>query len=228
MTAGFPWRLVTVDIDGTLTRVHGWYFLAQCLGRTDRFERSQGRFSRGEIGEEEHLRNLLSIAEGESISDIHALLEATPRLTGIGPGVQELRARGAQVALLTHNPEYVAEWYRARFGFDGFEGTHQPVEAGRVGSARDVRPDKANGLARLEARYQVPPNAVVHVGDGTSDAALFPRIGGGIALNSLRPEVRAAADVALASGDFRAVVVALDRLRPKERGRVNDAPRGPF
>jgi len=212
----FPWRLVTVDIDGTLTQTHGWRAIAEGFDRVPDWERTNRRFFAHEIGEDEHIADLLDLAYGHSIREVLALVAATPMLEGIREGVGLLHDRGASVALLTHNPEYVVTWYRRTFGFDEGEGTQGQREVeGRLGHPDGVRADKIRGLELLLQRGGWPARSTVHVGDGWSDAAVFPRVGGGIALNSRLPEVERAADRALHTSDFRTVVGAITELRPR-------------
>ena len=216
MVPTFPWRLVTVDIDGTLTRGHGWQEVARAFDRLPAFEATTRRFRAHEVEEDAHLTALLNLATGHTIPEVEAVLERTPKLEGITEGVVQLHGRGARVALLTHNPAYVAEWYRRRFGFDDAEGAvGQPVNDGRIGTIEEVHADKRGGLRALLSRYEVPSSRVAHVGDGWSDAEIFRLVGGGIALNSPLAEVNRAADLVLSTHDFRAVVVALARLVPR-------------
>jgi len=216
MERPFSWRLVTVDIDGTLTRSHGWKELATAFGRLDAFRETNRRFFAHEISEDEHLSNLLEIASGHTVAEVESVVERTPKLRGIREGVTQLHDRDARAALLTHNPTYVADWYRRTYGFDDSEGvTTQSVEGGRIGPPGDVRADKPGGLRALLSRQEVPPSSVVHVGDGWSDAEVFRLVGGGVAVNSPLPEVNRAADLALATEDFRDVVEALSRLIPR-------------
>jgi phosphoserine phosphatase len=210
------WPLLTVDIDGTLTRHHGWATIAARLGRSAEFQRTNRRYLNRTIGEDEHLADLLRIASGAHRRDVEAALAATPRLRGIRAGVAALHAQGRRVALLTHNPGYVCEWYVARFGFDDFEGTRtQRVQDGVIGPPGPVRAGKRAGLARLARRAGVRRSDVVHVGDGWADAELFPRVGLGIALNSASAEVRAAADFEIRTTDFRTVVARIPHLPPR-------------
>ena len=216
MERPFPWRLVTVDIDGTLTRTHGWRGLAEAFGRLGAFEDTNRRFFAHEIGEDEHLSDLLDIVTGHTVAEVEAVVERTPKLRGIREGVSQLHDRGARVALLTHNPTYVVEWYRQTYGFDDGEGVNaQAVEGGRIGPPVGVRADKPGGLRALLARGPVPPSSVAHVGDGWSDAEVFRLVGGGVALNSPLPEVNRAADLALTTEAFPDVVLALSRLSPR-------------
>jgi phosphoserine phosphatase len=137
-------------------------------------------------------------------------------LSGIAEGVAELHALGSRVALLTHNPSYVVDYYRRTFGFDDAEGVRaQTTEAGRIGPPRGVRADKPGGLGALLARAGVEPRAVAHVGDGWSDAEVFRLVGGGIALNSSLADVNQAADRVVRTGDFRDVIRALRTLSPR-------------
>jgi phosphoserine phosphatase len=213
---GPTWPLVTVDIDGTLTTIHGWKAIADSLGRTSQFERTQRRFLAHEIDEDEHLKDMLEIAEGRSLAEIEEALAQTPRISKIAEGVAALHAGGARVALLTHNPPYVCEWYCVRYGFDEFEGTGAQPIAGRIIQAPEhVHADKPAGLRRLVERNNISARQVVHVGDGWADSALFPLVGRFVALNSGLPDVERVADLVLHTQDFSEVAEAIETLRPR-------------
>jgi len=212
----FPWRLVTVDIDGTLTIGHGWREIARAFGRLTSFEATNRRFFAHEISEDAHLTNLLDIATGHSVREVEEVLAGTPKLEGISEGVARLRKQGARVALLTHNPTYVAEWYERTFRFDGAQAVAaQSVDHGLIGPPTGPMADKPEGLRALLSRWDVPAGASVHIGDGWSDVLVFRLVGGGVALNSRLPEVNAAADLALTTRDFRDVSDAVSRLEPR-------------
>lgn len=216
MATPFPWRLVTVDIDGTLTRVHGWRAIARAFGREADYEESNRRFFAREIGEDEHLADLLELAQGRTLSEIETVLAETPKLDGIAVGISDLHRRGARVGLLTHNPGYVVDYYRRTFGFDEGEGIEVPIESERrVGRALAVHADKPGELRRLLERSAIPAREVVHVGDGWSDAEVFRLVGGGIAVNSSLDDVNRAADRVVRTVDFREVVRSLTELRPR-------------
>lgn len=217
-----PWRLVTVDIDGTLTLVHGWRRIAEQFGREEEFLRSNAQFQRGEIGEDPHLTDLLGLARGHTVAEVESVLASTPRLAGIGEGVDRLRRSGVSVALLTHNPPYVARWYAQRFGFDALEGTPttEPALGEPIPRPNAVHADKLGGLYRLIAQFGAAAAQTVHVGDGWSDAQLFPRIGAGVALNSPYPAVDAAADLVVHGRAFPPVAEGILALGP----RVKRAP----
>ncbi len=211
-----PWPLVTVDIDGTLTRRHGWEVIADSLGRRRAFDRTATALRAGTIDPDEHLRNLLAIATGSPLARVEEALATTPFLAGIEDGISEIHRTGGRVALLTHNPAYVCRWYVRRFGFDDYEATDiQEVRDGIVQPPREIRSDKWPGLEALARRARVPPGRIVHIGDGAADAALFPRVGRGVALNPEQPAVAQAADLVLRSDDFREVAGAVGKLGPR-------------
>jgi phosphoserine phosphatase len=214
--SAFPYRLVTLDLDGTLTLAHGWWSIANALGRSDQFERTQSEFRGGRIGEDQHIRNLLSIAEGTPVTQLVTILAETPKVEGIGPSVERLHALGARVALLTHNPGYVTGWYSRAYGFDGADGLtgSPPVVDGRIGRPVGSASDKLGGLRRLCERFRVGSFQVAHVGDGLADAAVFPRVGLGVAFRTQIPAVRAAADVTVEGSDLLPVVEVLGRTPP--------------
>ena len=214
--SAFPFRLVTVDIDGTLTRIHGWRAISSAFGREGEFDATNRRFFGHEISEDEHLRNLVGLAVGHAVREVEAVLEATPLVSGISETIVALHGRGAHVALLSHNPDYVCAWYRRTFGFDDAEGMDGSwVRDGRIVDPGSVHADKRTGLGRLVERWQVRPREVAHVGDGWADAALFPLVGAGIAFNSHLPDVDRVADAALQSASFAALLPVLDRLTPR-------------
>ena len=221
--SGFPFRLVSLDLDGTLTAVHGWRFLARELGKEPEYERANALFFSGERSEDEHLRTLLGLAEGVPIARIEEILERTPKISGITQAVRTLRDRGVLPVLLTHNPGYVCEWYARRFGFVDWDGTTDrtapEVVGGVVRGPGGIRADKPRGLARLLDRHGLEAGQAAHAGDGRADAEIFPRVGFGIAVNSPLPDVERAADVALRITDLRRLVARLAEATPRNPTR---------
>ncbi len=213
------WELVTFDIDGTLTTVHGWRVLAERVGRLEEYERTNRGYLAGKVGEDQHLSDLLRLADGLNVPEVEAILEATPRVDGIAEAVRAWHDEGTRVAILSHNPDYVCAWYAREFGFDGFAGTTVPAPGnGRLLLPAGVRANKSSGLEELLHRWHLTPRTVAHVGDGWADAAIFPRVGAGVALNSRLPEVERAADLALHLTDLRPLPGLVDGIPPRPGG----------
>ena len=212
----FPWRLVTFDIDGTLTDGHGWRFLAERTGQLPAFEESNQAFRAHRLDEDAHLVDLLNLAAGLTVAEVEAILEVTPRVDGIAETVEQLHARGARVAILSHNPEYVCAWYQGRFGFDDSEGTGGTrLVDGRIARYETVHAAKLAGLERLLARAGADARSTVHIGDGWADIPIFRAVGAGVALNRAPDEVREAADARLRPKRLTELLPLLDALRPR-------------
>lgn len=211
-----PWAMVTFDIDGTLTLGHGWQFVADRFGRRAAYDRTTAKFGRGEVGEDEHLANLLAIADGHTVAEVEKVLEETPKPRHIRETVDALQGRGIRSALLSHNPLYVCDWYARTFGFGAYEGCDSPPPVnGVIPAPGKLRADKVASLTRLLARTGVPAAKVIHVGDGRPDAEVFRRVGAGVAFNSRVPAVREEADAVVDSEDLADLLAVVDRLRPR-------------
>lgn len=217
--APLRFRLVSFDIDGTLTLGHGWRFIAERLGKSAEYEAADEEFHHHTVSEDRHLRSLLGIAQGVPLATLERLLDETPKLSGIGETVGDLRSMGSLPILLSHNPIYVCRWYARRFGFLEWAGVDDggapEVVRGIIQPPPPLRTGKLSGLARLLARHRILPSDAVHVGDGWADAELFPKVGLGVALNSELPEVDRAADVVLKTRDLRDLLPILRTRTPK-------------
>ncbi|MCI4346642.1 MAG: HAD-IB family phosphatase [Thermoplasmata archaeon] len=212
----YPWKLVSLDVDGTLTRGHGWKFIAAELGRADEFRRINAEFLSGTKGEEEHLRSLLRLARGHRVDEVEAILERAPKIAGIAETVSALHAKGARVALLTHNPDYVCAWYVRRYSLDGYSGTSiTRIHDGRLEDPGPLRPDKLAGLGGLLERWGLSARECAHVGDGRADARVFPYLGAGIAFNSSDPKVLSAADAVVRAENLESILPVLAELTPR-------------
>lgn len=197
---------VSFDIDGTLTLGHGWYYIAEALGKSADYAATTSRFRAGAIGEGRHLANLLNIAAGTAASELYPVLARTPKIENIAAGMRRLKEAGLGTFLLTHNPGYVCRWYAGEFGIDGYEGARQNVRGGIVCRVHDVRPEKVAWMRKLCRRERISPESLIHVGDSTSDAEVFGNVGMGIALNSNNRLAIAGAAVSLNTADMIEVV----------------------
>lgn len=66
--------------------------------------------------------------------------------------------------------------------------------------------DKIASLAEICAAFEVEPSAVMHIGDGPDDAAVFEAVGFGVAVADAHPDAIDAASVVLdAAGGARAI-----------------------
>lgn len=213
---GGSFRLVTFDIDGTLTTRHGWRPIAEATGRVAAYERSNRRLRAGRETEDAHLERLFELAVGLPTARFEGLLESAPKVRGIAETVEALHRLGLKVGLLSHNPAIVIDWYCERYGFDGGSGGWGLSYAdGHVAVPFGVRADKVRGLEELARRFGTPPERTCHVGDAWPDARLAPLLGGFIAFNPKEPRVGAVADAVVRARDLRKVLPILGSLVPR-------------
>lgn len=221
-------RLVSFDIDGTIAVGHGWRAIARARWLEEEFDEAQELFTQGRTTEDQHLRRLLNFARGMTVREVFRVLEHTRHLPHLAETVQALHARGVQVALLTHNPAYICQWYAEHFGFDLWAGVLQRVSKGRVEAVHRLHVDKRAGLGLLLLRTGVAPFEAAHLGDGLADARVFPHVATGVALNSRVPEVRRASDLTADTLDARSLLPLLRfgfRAHPRRLPRL---PPGSF
>ena len=203
------YRVVSFDIDGTLTLGHGWFYISSALGRLDDYAATTAGYRAGMIGEDEHLSNLLNIAAGSTTDEIVKILETIPLIENIAKGIQLLKDEGMRTYLLTHNPGYVCLWYQEAFGLDGFRCSRQAVRKGRICRAPNVHADKIGWLGEICRAEGLVPANVVHVGDSDSDAAVFRQAGIGIAVNAGSRSARDVATLAINTSDMMDIVLAV-------------------
>lgn len=74
--------------------------------------------------------------------------------------------------------------------------------------------DKIAAVEEIAARYEVPLDRVLHIGDGADDAPVFEHVGVGVAVADAHPRALASADLVLdARGGARAIEELEQRLR---------------
>lgn len=205
-------RVVSFDIDGTLTLGHGWFYIATALGRVESFRRSAAAFRRHEIDEDEHLTNLLNIAAGFPAVRVVEALRKTPRIENIPEGLQKLKNAGIRPYLLTHNPSYVCKWYVEEFGFSGYKGAMQAVRKGTI-CRTSGHADKVEWMRQICSRENIDPSGMMHVGDGDSDASVFALVGGGVAVNSKSRAAIRTSGRSLNTTDMMDIVKAVLKLQ---------------
>jgi hydroxymethylpyrimidine pyrophosphatase-like HAD family hydrolase len=82
----------------------------------------------------------------------------------------------------------------------------------------DPAAGKGHGLAALLDVLNLPPEAVIAIGDGENDVPLFERAGLSVAMGNASASVRAAADLVIGSSDAAGVADFLDALLQARTG----------
>ncbi|MBC8449244.1 MAG: HAD family phosphatase [Chloroflexi bacterium] len=209
-------KLALFDLDGTLKQVRDPYvYLHQRLGT---WEQSQEFFQmglEGHISYAEWLRRDAELWAGQPVERIIALFRANPYVPGAREVLRALQQAGVTVALISTGLTLHAELVRSECGLEYAFANEVLVAGGRLtGEAVERVPEGGKGAIadRLMAELGVPADALLAVGDSTSDIALFERAGVSVAVNPSSDEVRAAADIVLEKPDLRPLLPRLAAL----------------
>lgn len=206
-------RLALFDLDGTLKQVRDPYvYLHRRLGTWEQSQKFLHLGLEGKISYAEWLRRDIALWAGQPVERIITLLRANPYLPGARETLGTLKRAGVIVALISTGLTLHAELVRAEFGLDyGFANEALVADGRLTGEAVERVPEGGKGVIadQLMAELGVGSEALLAVGDSTSDIALFQRAGISVAVNPSSDEVRAAAGIVLEEPDLRPLLPRL-------------------
>lgn len=207
-----PFRLCTLDLDGTLIQGTVFLAVAEAFGKGAEVRRLDARYEAGEMTLADNFAAEFDLLQGIAVKEAQAALRASPMwLANIPDGVRDLRALGLQVGLLTDQPRFLAEVA---------EPTLDPVLCseggvgpdGRIARPVDHKEDKAANLRAWCRAHGVDLAEVVHCGNGANDVPVFERVGLAVAVNPTGPEVARRADLAVEGAkDLREVARVVEQ-----------------
>jgi phosphoserine phosphatase len=216
-------QLALFDLDGTLKRERDPYvYLHKGMGT---FERSLGFHHlgmEGRISYAEWLRRDAELWAGQPLERVMSLLRASPYVPGASDVLRTLKRAGVTVALISTGLLFHAELVRAEFDLDyAFANEVLVADGYLTGGSVERVPEGGKGAIadRLVAELGLSSEALLAVGDSTSDIALFERAGLSVAVNPSSDAVRAAADIVLEEPDLRPLLQHLTIRYPALRGR---------
>lgn len=166
---------VFIDFDGTVSREDVGIVILERFG-SGHYEEVDARYERGEIGSREYVSALWPFLDGVPEGDLLAAAREVPLDPGFGPLVRFLRARGAEVTVVSDGiGSYVATRVSA-FGVAVMANAHEGRRA-RFPFAWPSCPNARSGACGTCGTCKVAPieeahrrgRTVVLVGDGTSD-----------------------------------------------------------
>jgi phosphoserine phosphatase len=220
--------VVCFDLDGTLIPgTTSSHHLATVLGHAEELGSYEEAYAAGRVTNQEVSEFDARWYQGLPLEDMHRHLERVPVLDGIKETVAQLRAMGYRVVLGTIAWQFIAEWFRSRYGFDDECGTGLEVDGtGRFSglvSAHFDELDKVAFVRAVAAEHGVAMGRCVAVGDGHSDVPLFRAVGASIALNATA-EAREAATCCLTTADLRDVLPLIAALPHQRRSHFQGSP----
>jgi len=206
-------KLALFDLDGTLKRERDPYvYLHKKLGTWDQTHSFFQLGMEGKISYAEWLRRDAELWAGQPVERLLSLLRANPYLPGAPEVLRTLKRAGVTVALISTGLTLHTDLVRTEFGLDYAFANEILVANGRLsGESVEGVPEGGKGLVadRLMADLGVDSSAVLAVGDGSSDIALFQRAALSVAVAPSSEAVRSAADIVLEEPDLRPLLPLL-------------------
>lgn len=211
-------RLAIFDLDGTLKQARDPYvYLHERLGTLEASQPTFAKAMAGQLDYAEWLRLDVALWRGVSRAQMEAIFRENPYLPGARETVRALRQAGVRLALVSSGVNVHAEMVQKELGADRIVANEILFENGlATGEARLNVPEGGKGqiVARLQAEFGVGPDACLAVGDGTSDADMFPLVRVGVAVNPSSEGLRAAAHLVLNEPDLRPLLPRLGEHWP--------------
>jgi phosphoserine phosphatase len=213
--------LVAFDFDGTLSDAEMIDALGDRAGVGAEIAAVTERAMDGEIAYAESLRERAALLEGLDDDEAAAAFAATRIRPGAGDLIDDLRAAGSHVAVLTGGFErgVGAALDAAGTAVDEVVANRLPVADGALTGAVEgplVEGTKDEALRDLAAREGVEPGETVAVGDGANDLPMLEAAGLAVGY-APKPSVAPACDVTVGSvTELRAVLVERGPLAGEE------------
>ena len=193
-------RLVVMDVDSTLIREEGIDVLAQRAGVGPQVAQVTARAMAGELDFTDSLHARVALLAGMSLAEAEAVRDEVRLTRGARTFVRTLKRLGYRVGVVSGGFTLFTDRFCNELGLDFAAANELEVIDGRLtgrvtGEVID-RAGKANALRRFAARYQVPLEQTVAIGDGANDIDMLEAAGLGIAFNG-KAALRAAADTSV-------------------------------
>ena len=178
------------------------------LDHVDEARRAEHDYRQGKIDDVQLADRLGPCLKGVSLSTIHEIYLATPRIAGISETITALHEAGAYVVLASITWQFFVAMFASDYGFDDHCGTimrvHNGILTGKV--VQYFTPiDKAEYISNAARTLSLAPSDSIAIGDSRSDHPLFRAAGIAIAFNA-DVETQKLAHYAIDSVDLRDVL----------------------
>ena len=205
-------KFLIADMDSTMIGQECIDELAAYVGLKEKVSDITERAMRGELEFEPALRERVGLLKGIALGVVDEIIAKSITLTPGGSAlVRTMRAHGGYTALVSGGFTVFTGPISATIGFDEHRSNILLSEgaqlSGLVAEPILGKQAKLDALVELRARFGLPDEATLAVGDGANDLAMLGEAGLGVAYRA-KPAVAAAADARLDHADLTALLYA--------------------
>jgi phosphoserine phosphatase len=204
--------LFLADMDSTMIGQECIDELAAYVGLKEKVSDITERAMRGELEFEPALRERVGLLKDIALSVVDEIIAKSITLTPGGSAlVRTMRAHGGYTALVSGGFTVFTGPISQRIGFNEHRSnillSEGALLSGLVAEPILGKQAKLDALIELRARFGLPDEATLAVGDGANDLAMLGEAGLGVAYRA-KPAVAAAADARLDHADLTALLYA--------------------
>lgn len=207
-------RLVTLDLDGTLTRERSvWEYIHKQLGKWYGFaEDYQNQFLAGKISYEEFCERDAQVWKGMKVEELLEIVKTVPFHPGANELIHYLKQKGLKLSLVSSGLSLLSDWVHQKYGFDYSVSNDLLHENGILTGGVKIQvyyDKKAEWVKRILERFRVKPEEAMAIGDSKGDIDMFQMVGFSVAFNSSCFDLEKIANVCVASQNLADIIPRL-------------------
>ncbi len=206
-----PYKLVILDLDGTLTQERSiWEYIHIRLGKWYGFaEAYQEQFLTGKISYEEFCERDAQVWKGMKVEEVLEIVKNVPFHPGVDELISFLKKRGLKLTMVSSGLSLLTNWVHQKYGFDYSISNDLLYEDGVLTGKVKIQvyyDQKAEWVERILKRFEVKPEEVIAIGDSKGDLDMFEMVGFSIAFNSSCKDLDRIASACVQSKDLTDII----------------------
>ncbi len=209
-----PFRLVTLDLDGTLTREPSvWEYIHKRLGKWYGFaEDYQNQFLAGKISYEEFCERDAQVWKGMKVEALLEIVKTVPFHPGVDELIRFLKQKGLKLSLVSSGLSLLSDWVHQKYGFDYSVSNDLLHENGILTGRVKIQvyfDKKAEWVKKILKKFGVRPEETIAVGDSKGDMDMFQMVGFSVAFNSSCKDLAETASICVQGENLADIIPVL-------------------